>query len=359
MAQQKSSSYIVLRRIALLATVVLLAACGTTPRQPAPTTPGAPVTAPVTTTPLNQQPAQLSSAPSPYHCAYTSGAKGTGSFYLDDGPQDTLPAWLDYVQEPTPKAEPLHRFANNPYTVLGQSFTPLKAPGSLNQQGMASWYGRKFNGQKTSIGETYDMFTMTAASPILPIPSYARVTNVKNGRSVIVRVNDRGPFKRGRVMDLSFLAACRLGYAMNGSAEVVVESLAPGTLPPPVDLAQANASPIDNTAVVTNLPANANGTVSATVATPTPAETKPERVPVSVAAGGVYLQLGAFGSLTNAENFRDHLARDLDSQSARVSIQSSGNLHRVKLGPFVDRKAALAAAENMTGSHNLQAVVAP
>ena len=359
MAQQNTHLFVTLRRIALLATALFLAACGTTPRAPtAPAAPGTGQTAPAT--PLNQAPAQLSATPSPYHCAYTAGAKGTGNFYLDDGPQETLPEWLDYVPEPTPKPENLHRFANNPYTVLGQSFTPLKAPGNLNQQGMASWYGRKFNGQKTSTGEIYDMFTMTAASPILPIPSYARVTNIKNGRSVVVRVNDRGPFKRGRVMDLSFLAACRLGYAMNGSAEVVVESLAPGQLPPPVNLAQANAnaSPPPANAAVTTLPENANGTVNATAPVAAVPDNKPERVPVSVASGGVYLQLGAFGSLTNAENFRDHVARDLDSESAKVSIQSSGPLHRVKLGPFVDRKAALAAAERITGSHNLQAVVA-
>ncbi|WP_053937635.1 septal ring lytic transglycosylase RlpA family protein [Amantichitinum ursilacus] len=346
------------RRCATVALTTLLVACGSAPRQPAPATPTTPTPSGAPTQGLNQPPAQLATTPSPYHCAYTAGAKGTGNFYLDDGPQETLPEWLDFVPEPTPKAEPLHRFANNPYTVLGQNFTPLRTAGKLNQQGMASWYGRKFNGQKTSTGEVYDMFTMTAASPILPLPSYARVTNVKNGRSVIVRVNDRGPFKRGRVMDLSFLAACRLGYAMNGSAEVVVESLAPGEIPPPVNVAQAAANPMPADAPVATLPASSAGVTAAAPAAAPVAEAKPERVPVSVASGGgVYLQLGAFGSLTNAENFRDHMARDLNGEGATVTVQSAGNLHRVKLGPFADRKAALAAAERITGSHNLQVVV--
>ncbi|MDR3427284.1 septal ring lytic transglycosylase RlpA family protein [Silvimonas sp.] len=334
------------KRAAVCGGAVLLVACGSAPRKPAPTAPATPSG--------EAPPAQLSGTPSPYHCAYTAGAQGSGGFYLDDGPHDTLPPWIDLVPEPVPRWEPLNRFANNPYTVLGQSFTPLKSPGSLKQQGTASWYGRKFHGQKTSSGEVYDMYTMTAASPILPIPSYARVTNTKNGRSVIVRVNDRGPFKKGRVMDLSFLAACRLGYAMNGSTDVVVESLAPGQ-PIPTDTPQLATAPA---AVVTTPLADAGATTTSQPlpAAPVVAE-KPEPVPVTVSAAGVYLQLGAFSSLGNAENFRDHWARDLEGDAAKLGIQSSGNIHRVRLGPYPDRQAALAAAERLTGDHNLQAVI--
>jgi rare lipoprotein A len=115
-----------LKRATLLTAAALLAACSTTPRAPAPTGP-APTLPPST----ENAPSQLSSTASPYHCAYTAGAPGTGQFYLDDGPHETLPAWIDYVPEPVPRAEALNRFANNPYTVLGQSFTPLKAPGGL------------------------------------------------------------------------------------------------------------------------------------------------------------------------------------------------------------------------------------
>ena len=108
---------------------------------------------------------------------------------------------------PTPRAEPLHRYANRPYTVFGKGYRRLLRVQPFRQRGLASWYGKRFHGQKTSSGEPYDMYKMTAAHPTLPIPSYARVTNLANGRSVVVRVNDRGPFHAGRVIDLSYVAA--------------------------------------------------------------------------------------------------------------------------------------------------------
>ncbi|SMC18462.1 rare lipoprotein A [Andreprevotia lacus DSM 23236] len=325
-----------LARLGATLLAILLAACSSTPRQSAPVTergnnpvsPTSPVTPPVVS----------NGNPSPYPCVYASAGAGKGGFYKDDGPMDALPASLDLTPEPVPRWEPLHRFANNPYTVLGLSFTPLKTPGALTEQGMGSWYGRKFHGQRTSSGEVYDMFQMTAASPVLPIPSYARVTNVKNGRSVIVRVNDRGPFHKGRVMDLSFLAACRLGYAMNGSTELKVESLLPTDAPVAI-AAAANRE--------------------AKVITPPPAATptQPQKVPVSTGSDGIYLQLAAFGNQANAEAFRDKWSRLIDDGTAQVVIQTNANLHRVRVGPYPDRQAALAAAERITGEHNLQALV--
>ncbi|WP_211251812.1 septal ring lytic transglycosylase RlpA family protein [Andreprevotia chitinilytica] len=310
--------------------VSLLAACGTAPRQPAPVAerPTAPATQP-STAPVG--------TPSPYSCVYAPSSVGKGGFYKDDGPMSDLPAGLDLTPEPVPRWEPLNRFANNPYSVLGLNFTPMKTPGVLKETGTGSWYGRKFHGQKTSSGEVYDMFAMTAAHPTLPIPSYARVTNLKNGRSVIVRVNDRGPFHKGRVMDLSFLAACRLGYAMNGSTELQVESLLPSDAP-------------------TSVVASASQTTPPPVAPP-PSPAMPEKVPVATADDGIYLQLGAFSNQSNAEAFRDKLSSMLDDGGARVVIQTAGTLHRVRLGPFPDRQSALAAAERVTGEHNLQAVV--
>ncbi|WP_273431262.1 septal ring lytic transglycosylase RlpA family protein [Chitinibacter tainanensis] len=310
---------------------LILAACSTTP--PPSTTPSKPAPTPQpSTAPTGPT---LSSSPSPYRCEY-SPKTGNGAFYKDDGPMSDLPANLDYIAEPAPKWEPLHKWANRPYTVLGLSFSPLAAPGQLQEQGIASWYGRKFHGQKTSTGEVYDMFQMTAAHPTLPLPSYARVTNVKNGRSVIVRVNDRGPFHKGRVMDLSFLAACRLGYATQGSAEVRVESLLPGDAPSTVIAAA-------------QVPA----------ATPAPVSPNlPRPIPVADQGGGVYVQLGAFSSLQNADNFKAHLARELDRDTDKLVIQSDGKLHRVKLGPYRNRDAALAAIAQITGDKNLQAVVA-
>ena len=149
---------------------------------------------------------------------------GSGGYYKDDGPGGKPPVDLAKVPDATPRAEPLHKYANRPYSALGQSFTPLTSVGPFKQRGTGSWYGKRYHGQKTSSGEVYNMYAMTAAHPILPIPSYARVTNVKNGRSVVVRINDRGPFEKSRVIDLSYVAAWKLGY-IEGSAQVEVEQI--------------------------------------------------------------------------------------------------------------------------------------
>lgn len=163
---------------------------------------------------------------SKYKCNYSPKAKNGGGFYKTDGPLE-VPSWVNEVLEPNPIFEPLHKWANRPYNRLGQDFVPLTNVGIYKQKGVGTWYGKRYHGKNTSSGEKYDMFQMTAASPTLPIPSYARVTNLKNGRSVVVRINDRGPFLKGRIIDLSFLAACRLDYAIQGSTDVEVISLKP------------------------------------------------------------------------------------------------------------------------------------
>jgi rare lipoprotein A len=148
-----------------------------------------------------------------------------GGYYKDDGPHEKVPANLDGIPDATPRAEPLNKFANRPYNALGRNYTPLTAVQPFKQRGLASWYGKKFHGQKTSSGELYDMYKMTAAHPTLPIPSYARVTRVSNGKSVVVRINDRGPFHANRIIDLSYAAAHKLGYIQAGSAEVTIEAV--------------------------------------------------------------------------------------------------------------------------------------
>lgn len=154
---------------------------------------------------------------------------GPGGYYKDDGPGDS--ARLASIPDAVPSAEPLHRWANRPYEALGKRYVPLTRVGPYQQRGAASWYGKRFHGNPTSSGEKYDMYKMSAAHPILPIPSYARVTNLANGRTVVVRVNDRGPFHAGRVIDLSYAAAYKLGYVAAGSARVLVEQLVPGGTP--------------------------------------------------------------------------------------------------------------------------------
>jgi rare lipoprotein A len=150
-----------------------------------------------------------------------------GGYYKDDGPHASPPTNLASIPDAKPRAEPLHKFANRPYEVFGKSYVPLTAVRPFRQRGTASWYGKRFHGQKTASGEIYDMYAMTAAHPTLPIPSYARVTNMRNGRQVVVRINDRGPFHSNRVIDLSYAAAYRLGYIEAGSAEVEVEAVVP------------------------------------------------------------------------------------------------------------------------------------
>jgi len=159
--------------------------------------------------------------------AACSSSPRRGGYYKDDGPGDSPPPNLASTPDAVPRVEPLHKYANRPYEALGKKYVPLASVQPFTQRGTASWYGKKFHGQKTSSGETYDMYKMTAAHPTLPIPSYARVTNLANGRSVVVRVNDRGPFHNGRIMDLSYAAAYRLGYIGAGSAQVQVDAIVP------------------------------------------------------------------------------------------------------------------------------------
>ena len=154
---------------------------------------------------------------------WSAASPGGGAYYLDDGPGHHPMPPIETLVDAVPRAEPLHPRANRPYQVFGRDYVPLTERGEFREQGFASWYGRKFHGRPTSTGEPYDMYGMTAAHPTLPLPSYVRVTSLENGRSVVVRVNDRGPFLRGRVIDLSAAAAHRLGYLNAGSARVDVE----------------------------------------------------------------------------------------------------------------------------------------
>src|SRR5215218_934784 len=160
--------------------------------------------------------------------ACSSTPPRSGGYYKDDGPEANPPANLASIPDALPRAEPLHKYANRPYEVFGKKYVPLASVQPFSQRGTASWYGKKFHGQKTSSGETYDMYKMTAAHPTLPIPSYVRVTHVGSGKSVVVRVNDRGPFHGGRIIDLSYVAAYKLGYVGAGSAQVQVEAVVPG-----------------------------------------------------------------------------------------------------------------------------------
>ena len=345
--------------IAILATTLLTACTGLGPRL------------------ILDRPADVSeagTAPRPATPANTS-PRG-GGYYKDDGPGDNPPD-LAAIPDADPRIEPLHRFANNPYNVFGVPYAPLRSIAPFRESGLASWYGRKFHGQKTSSGETYDMYGMTAAHPTLPIPSYARVTNPANGRSVIVRVNDRGPFHNGRIMDLSYTAAWKLGYVNVGSTAVEVELLTPeliaalptrtgrGTATTVAAAApRAQGAPVaernapQTVAQVTAIKAVEAPQASALPGTPAPvAQVQTAALPVEVQSGGVFLQLGAFSGRDNAESFRARVYRELGWLTDGIEIYQQGGLFRLHLGPYRDRGEAGGIAERIRTALELKPMI--
>lgn len=263
--------------------------------------------------------------------ATPSTAPTSGGYLSGDGPDANVPANIDATPDAIPRAEPLHRYANRPYKALGKEYTPLTSVGKYKGRGTASWYGKKFHGQRTSIGETYDMYAMSAAHTTLPIPSYARVTNLSNHRSVIVRVNDRGPFMHDRIIDLSYTAAHKLGIIGNGSAEVEVESLTPDAVISPV----APIEPVQSTPLET--PAVAALPVAE--ATPT--------APAVESRNNVYLQLGAFKTQTSANQFLAKMRNKLGHSQQKLVLLHQDGLMRVRLGPYANANEARDAAEKL------------
>ncbi|RFC31970.1 MAG: rare lipoprotein A [Candidatus Nitrotoga sp. SPKER] len=271
---------------------------------------------------------EMRSTPAPViEAQATPAAQSKRGGYLEgDSPGTDVPANLDAIPNAVPRAEPLHRFANSQYTALGKTYTPLTTSGRFKEQGIASWYGKKFHGKRTASGEIYDMYGMTAAHPTLPVPSYARVTNLSNKKSVVVRINDRGPFLRERIIDLSYVAAYKLGIVDNGSAEVVVEveSLA----------ADSNVQAIEITDSVVVTP------LKPTTAMPVLSE------PVTM--GNVYLQLGAFRSQQGAESFLGRMNVEFEGGGKRVELyQKDGDMIRVHMGPYSTQDEARAIAERL------------
>lgn len=156
----------------------------------------------------------------------SSGPK-PGAYYQDDGPGSRSASEFVTAPDAQPRDEPIYVASTRPYQILGRQYVPLTERQPFNQSGVASWYGKQFQGKPTSIGEPYDMYAMTGAHPTLPLPSYVRVRNLENDRSVIVRINDRGPFSNGRIIDLSFAAAAKLGYVQKGTTLVSIEVVDP------------------------------------------------------------------------------------------------------------------------------------
>jgi len=227
-----------------------------------------------------------------YGCSGTSNKAKQGSSLMDSGPSQ--PVDVSKVPDAVPKYEPRGKRGNAPsYVVWGKRYNVMKNSKNFVQRGMASWYGKKFHGRRTSNGEIYNMYAMTAAHKSLPLPSYLRVTNLRNGKSVVVRVNDRGPFHKNRIVDLSYSAAKKLDIIRTGTGYVEIQDISP-------------------------------------VETATPTVNSKHK-----AANTIYVQIGAFANRANANNLANRVNRPkFPNSRIRTEPQSLLPLYRVQLGPI-------------------------
>lgn len=224
-----------------------------------------------------------------------------------DGPPN-VPFDVDSLPEPVVKDEPLARYGNHsPYEVLGKRYQVLPRSAGYVERGTASWYGTKFHGRLTSTREPYDMYQFTAAHKTLPLPSYARVTRLDTGKSVVVRINDRGPFVGTRLIDLSYAAAVKLGVHLTGTAPVEVRVLHPGD--------DVNAQ--------------------------RPPPRQPSQAPLVTSHGNIYVQVAAFSARANAFEYRRRLlARGFDEVRVFTARTDRGRVWRVRVGPLLTMEQA-------------------
>ena len=251
-------------------------------------------------------------------------APGKGGYYLDDGPGDDPPSDIDDIPDAVPTHEPPLARANRPYMALGERYTPMTAYQPYRASGVASWYGRRYHGNKTSSGEVYDMYGMTAAHPTLPIPSYVRVTNPANSRSVVVRVNDRGPFKKDRLIDLSYAAAYKLRLIEKGSGLVDVEAIGPETVA---------SKPVE------------------------PALSLETSISKPPAVAGSFVQVGAFRMKQNADQLQDKLRQQNLVRNVDIQSWYNDGVYRVRIGPYASRSEAERAAGEVRQSLGLSTLV--
>lgn len=318
-------------------------------------------------------------------CSTTSRTRG-GGYYKDDGP-GSLPADVQNIPDAVPRIETYNPANMKPYVVFGKRYVPTNDESPFKQTGVTSWYGKKFHGYKTANGETYDMYAMTAAHPTLPIPSYARVTRLSTGKSVIVRINDRGPFLSNRIIDLSYVAAAKLGILGPGSAQVTVQAItnddirnngvqiakaSPSAAPiasavrPPRPATPEALAPIQNTpsgrpdgddnSAGNDDPRHDTGasrdaalltssSFRAQAQSTKPAGPARATRVIDSGARGVYLQFGAFSGEENATRLAQTLNQHIGRVEARqASVQTADNLHKVQIGPYPSRTAAVNAA---------------
>ena len=379
---------------ALLLAMLALAGCGTAPQKSAPSVPAVPRTTP-------SAPA-VPSRPEPGVPALPPAGSGRGGYYQDDGPGDNPPANLDTVPDAEVRNDPLLPRSNRPYVVFGKTYTPITDNKPYTEIGVGSWYGKKFHGQRTSSGEIYDMYKMTAAHPTLPIPSYARLTNLISGAQVIVRINDRGPFHSNRAIDVSYTAALKLGLLSKGSHELKIDRILPDEVerilaerasaplrtqltstqsmspvqplvlapkavpktglyaagPSYASIEPAAASPsaapapeMEALMLADRAPSDAAG-----AATLVPVSAQPVPVGAAPVKSGYYLQLGAYSRAENAEAVRAKVAHASNNFSTLEVVQG-GSVLRLFGGPFATRQEAAQAAQGLPASLSLKPII--
>ena len=293
-----------------------------------------------------------------------------------DGAEANPPPDLARVPDAEPKLEPIRSGGpNKPYAALGRDYTPITKDAPFTERGIASWYGRKFHGRRTASGEVYNMYAMTAAHPTLPIPSYARVRNPANGREVVLRINDRGPFHPGRIVDLSYTAALKLdllrgvgpvelqritfddirsgAWRRDGEPARLAETNAPAT--PALVVAPAAVEP------EVTVPAT-EGTTSAAAAPSPAANTSPVAdAPAARAytqpARGFWVQLGAFAQRDGAEGFHKRVSTEADWLAPLLAVFSDAAVFRLQAGPYPSRAEARGVAERVRTALQLVPVI--
>ena len=260
--------------------------------------------------------------------AVNNGAPGSDRYSLH---QDTAPQErrdISQQPEPVPKKEPRSRYGNpESYSVWGKTYQVLPQADGYVAEGKASWYGQKFHGHRTSSGESFDMYQFTAAHRSLPLPTYARVTNLDNGKSLVVRVNDRGPFHEDRIIDLSWAAAVRLGIEQSGTGRVRVEAISSQQQPsgPSSTVPTAVRAALDS-------PPPAQADSNASKANDQATQMPDTASTASNNGGGLFLQAGAFKDRTSAERLQQELIDQLGVET-RI-LNPGGDLFRVWIGPY-------------------------
>jgi rare lipoprotein A len=272
-------------------------------------------------------------------------AKPVPSSGRDGAPADP-PADLASLPDPEPQVEPIRRGGpNKPYVVLGQAYEPVAADVPWKERGVASWYGTKFHGRKTASGELFSMYGLTAAHRTLPIPSYARVRHVGNGKEIIVRVNDRGPFHSSRVLDLSFAAAVKLGISSAGSALVEIERLTfddirSGSWRKPPEMMTPEGDPIaDIAAKAVDEPVE-----------PEAMQSGDRARAFTPAAQGYWVQLAAFSRRDSVDRMQQRVAVDAVAMAPMMAVFKEGTVYKLQVGPYATRQQADEAARGVRES---------